>query len=162
MKKIYLHGENDRAIKPVEIAADAAYQDVLEIFKREFEIADLAQDYFLFFEEDEILADGTEVSIELEIVHKGHYHGHRCKVIKTVVSYNSQTKEFNFKPSATGKKVLEAISEKLGISPVDAVDLLLKVDENTIVQGTDHIGSFVGHHDCSLRLMLVSDKVVQG
>ena len=162
MKKNYLHGENDRAIRPVEIAADAAYHDVLEIFKREFNITDPAADYVLFFEEDEIFADGTEVKVELEIVHKGHYHGHRCKVIRTVVAYNGQPKEFNFKPSATGMKVLETVTEKFGMSPVDATDLLLKVDENTIVQATDHIGSFAGHHDCSLRLMLVSDKVVQG
>jgi len=162
MKKVYLHGENDRAIKEVEIAADAAHHHLLEVFKREFQITDTAGDYVLFFEEDEIFADGTEVKVEFEIIHKGHYHAHRCKVIKTTVSYNGQTAAFHFKPAATGKRVLHAVIHKFGISPVDAADLLLKVDDKTIVQPTDHIGSFVGHHDCSLALMLVADKVVQG
>ncbi|MFA6087234.1 hypothetical protein [Mucilaginibacter sp.] len=162
MKKVYLHGENNRDVKEIEVAANADHNLLLELFKREFQIAEHVDDYTLFFQEDEIFPDGTEVKLEVEIIHRGHYHVHRCKKIKTEVTYNGQTEDFEFVPSATGNKVLKTVISKFKIAPADATDLLLKVNDEIIFKATDHIGSFVGHHDCKLSLLLVSDKLIQG
>lgn len=162
MKKVYLHGENNRDIKEIEVAANADHNLLLELFKREFEIGEHSDDYVLYLQEDEIFADGTETKVETGIIHRGHYHAHRCKKIKTEVTYNGQTESFEFVPAATGNKVLKTILSKFKIAPADAADLLLKVDDGTIFAATDHIGSFVGHHDCKVSLLLVSDKLIQG
>jgi len=162
MKKVYLHGENNRDVKEIEVAANADHNLLLELFKREFQIAEHAGDYVLYLQEDEIFPDGTEVKVEVEIIHRGHYHAHRCKEIKAEVTYNGQTEEFKFAPAATGNKVLKTVLSKFKIAPADATDLLLKVNDETILTATDHIGSFVGHHDCKVCLLLVSDKLIQG
>jgi len=162
MKKVYLHGEKNRDIKEVEVAANADHNLLLELFKREFQIPDNSGDYVIFLQEDEIFTDDTEVITDIEIIHKGHYHAHRCKKIKTDVTYNGQSEEFEFKPSATGNKVLKSVISKFKIAQADAADLLLKTNDQTIFKATDHIGSFAGHHDCKLGLLLVSDKLIQG
>src|SRR5690242_16829481 len=102
MKTIYLHGENSRDIKKVSIDANARPSELFEIFSREFVIETGSGDYLFFKEDDVITEDDEEIIIETELVHLGHYHYHRCRGIHTEVTYNGVTKDFNFKPSATG------------------------------------------------------------
>jgi hypothetical protein len=162
MKKIYLHGESIRDHKELDVEANATHALLLDLFKREFQIPENAGDYTIFIQEDEILSDGTEILLEAEIIHRGHYHFHRCKVIRTAVTYNGTIKNFEFKPSATCSHVLYEVTAKFKITPNDAAKLILKVDDETILKATDYIGSFAGHHDCALSLSLASKKVIEG
>jgi hypothetical protein len=162
MKKVYLHGENTRDIKEVELEATADHGQLVEIFKREFKITEPDGDYIVFLQEDVVFEDGEEIEVKAEIIHRGHYHFHRCKKIHTSVTYNGQTESFDFKPSATGNKVLKTVLKSFKISGNDAAGLILKVNDSLILKATDHIGSFAGHHDCKLSLILAPDKVIQG
>ena len=51
MKKVYLHGENTRDIKEVELEATADHGQLVEIFKREFKITEPDGDYIVFLQE---------------------------------------------------------------------------------------------------------------
>jgi hypothetical protein len=163
-KKIYLHGENSREIKAVEIDLLAGEPVLRELFIQEFAIPGSPDDYIIYMQEDEVFPDGEEIKVAVEIVHLGHVHFHRCEKIKTRITYNGRSHEFEFSPGATAKKVLEeAISEKkFNISEIDAAKLILKTTDEIVLKPTDHIGSFVGHDDCKLELLLVSKKLIEG
>jgi hypothetical protein len=162
-KTIYLHGENSTEIKTVEIEELDGLPVLKELFVQEFKIPGPGDDYLVFAQEDEFFPDGEEVVItEVELVHLVHAHFHRCKKIATQVTYNGRVLDFEFKPGATGRKVMKHVLHKFEISDTDAAKLFLKTPGEVKFKATDHIGSLAGHHDCKVELLLVSKKLIEG
>lgn len=160
--EVYLHGENSQEPKLVEVAENATVLDIIARYRQEFN-SDAPVDEILVFienEEEPIKKDrpGGDIGLKKRI----HLHCHRCKKIAVTIIYNGEDKLFHFEPSATGKKILKKAIAAFNINEHDAGDYLLKLDDKTILQPSDHIGSFASHPHCSVKLNLTPTKPVQG
>lgn len=160
--QIYLHGENTREPKLVEVAEEASVKDVINKYQKEFPNSGQADEVEFFIEDEEEHRHKDEAGEKGGIKRKVHIHCHRCKKVAVSVSYNGQTITVNVPPSTTTKKILKQAVKKFNISDSDAADLLLKLGDGIVLQPGDHIGSFVAFPNCSIQLSLTPNKQVQG
>lgn len=160
--KIYLHGENNRDPKLIEVSEDASVNEVIIKYNQEFSTSYKLEDVELFIEDEEGLKQKDEVGEKAGLKMKAHIHCHRCKKIAVVISYNGENKQFHFPPSITAKVILRQGVHAFNISPSDAGDYLLKLDDKTILQPSDHIGSYASFPHCQVILFLTPTKPVQG
>jgi hypothetical protein len=160
--QIYLHGENNRDPKLVEVSEEASVKDVINKYQQEFPNSGEADEVEFFVEDEEDHRHKHEVGEKGGIKKKVHIHCHRCKKVSVAVEYNGQTITLNMPPSTTAKKILKQAAKKFNISEGDAADLLLKLADSTVLQPGDHIGSFVAFPHCSINLLLTPNKQVQG
>ena len=160
--QIYVHGENSRESKLVEVAENASVSDILNKYTQVFPGMGSADEIELFLEDEEdpkpMELSGEKAGIKKRM----HVHCHRCKKIAVTVVYNGEDKSFTFAPSATAKKILKKAIHAFNISEADAGDYLLKLDDKTILQPSDHIGSFTSFPRCQVKLFLTPTKPVQG
>ena len=160
--KLFVSGENAPDIKEIEIIENPQHEVVVEHFKLAFDIPDTAEPYIVHIEEDEILANGDEVIVSAEIVHQGRITCHRCEAIKTEVTYNGETKSFEFAPSATANKVVNTVYPKFGITDGDAVGLVLTLPNGIVLESAEHIGTKVEYPHCRIELALGPDMQIKG
>lgn len=160
--EIYVRGEHSREPKLVEIPAAATIQEVIYLYHKECPGASDAGEINLFFEEDHHPKEKKHNCEGAGIQKKHRIHCHRCKAAEVRVIYNGDDKGFKFPPSATSKTVFKKAIEAFGISPSDAGDYVLKLDERTILQPGEHIGSFVSYPACHVKLFLTALKPIQG
>lgn len=160
--QIYLHGENNRDPKLVEVSEEASVKEVINKYQQEFPNSGNTEDVEFFVEDEEEHRSKDEIGEKGGIKRKNHIHCHRCKKVSVAVEYNGQTITLNLPPSTTAKKILKQAAKKFNISEGDAADLLLKLADATVLQPGDHIGSFVSFPHCSISLLLTANKQVQG
>lgn len=160
--QIYVHGENDRESKLVEVSENASVREILTKYQQEFPGSGSSDEIELFIEDEEEYKAKDEAGENAGIKNRVHVHCHRCKKVKVAVEYNGQSITLHVAPSATAKKILKKAAKDFKISDGDAADLLLKLHDGTVLQPTDHIGSFVAFPHCHLKLLLTANKQVQG
>jgi len=160
--EIYVRGEHSREPKLVELPAGATIQEVIDLYHKECPGAADAGEIQLFFEEEDDPKHGHHGCDEAGVRKKHHIHCHRCKEAEVRIIYNGDDKGFRFAPSATIKSVFKEAISAFGISPEDAGDYVLKLDEKTILQPSEHIGSFVSFPQCVVKLFLTALKPIQG
>ena len=156
--QIYVHAENAREPKLVEIAENATVAEIIEKYQLEFPVKGEPQEIILFLEDE----DGQKMNDYSGFKKRAHIHCHRCDKISVSVIYNGDDKKFDFKPSKTIRHILKKAVEAFGIQPSDAGDYLLKLDDKTILQPGDHIGSFASWPACHVKLYLTPTKPIQG
>jgi len=159
---IYLHGENSRDPKLVEISEDASIKDIINEYKKEFPGAGTPDEIDLFIEDEEDHRPKDHTCKEAGIEKRMHIHCHRCKKIEVVITYNGDDKSFHESPSATAGKIMKKAIHAFNISEGDAGDYLLKLDDKTVLQPSDHIGSFAAYPRCQVKLYLTPTKPIQG
>lgn len=98
----------------------------------------------------------TVTLAEVGIVQRGHIHVNRCRRVTGTVTYNGITKDREFAPSATLRRVRTwALDDAFTITAQDAADLVLVLAGTTSVPDlSDHIGSFV-EGNCTAAFALI-------
>jgi hypothetical protein len=160
--EIYMHGENQRDPKLVEVSENASVQEIIKIYRTEFPGSGEETEIELFVEDEQDAKPKHHKGEEHGIKKRHHVHCHRCKKVNVSVSYNSETKSFSVAPSTTVKKIEKEALKEFKINEADAGDFLLKLEDGTVLQPTEHIGSFTSHHHCQVSLFLTATKPIQG
>ncbi len=161
--EIYVHGENCAEPKLVEISTEATIADIINKYREVMNMPHAKVEEIELFIEDEDQPKHKEHHHEHAGIKKRHHvHCHRCKNVAVTVEYNNQTHTISFQPSATGATVLKKAAVEFKISEKDAADLILKLPDGNILKSTDHIGSFVSHPHCQIKLLLIHNTQVQG
>jgi hypothetical protein len=160
--QIYVHGENTRDPKLVEVSENASVKDIINLYHQEFPDAGSPDEIELFIEDEEDPKEKDHSGEKAGIKKRIHIHCHRCRKIAVPVIYNGDDKLFQFSPSATAKMILKKAIHAFNIKETDAGDYLLKLDDKTILQPSDHIGSFTSFPRCQVKLFLTPTKPIQG
>lgn len=159
---IYIHGENHRDPKLVEVSENASIAEIIGIYSKEFPGSGDEHEIELFVEDEQDFKQKHLKGEEHGIKKRHHIHCHRCKKVNVLVTYNSETKSFSVAPSATIKKIEKDALKEFKINEADAGDFLLKLEDGTVLQPTEHIGSFASHDQCKVSLFLTAAKPIQG
>lgn len=161
--KIYLHTENEKEPEILSISKTEKIKDFIQKHKERKGFSEKIEEIYLFIEDEDenIIIEHFE---EIEFPEKTHLHLHRCKKISVVINYNGKDESKYFSPATTGKKVFEWAIKEFKISPVDALNFEIRINnqKGELLKDTDHIGSFVSHHHCELNLFLVPKVNIQG
>lgn len=160
--QVYVHGENSREPKLIEVPENALINDIIKIYQQEFPNSGAAEEIEIFLQDEEDARQKEQSCEKAGIKKKVHIHCHRCKRIAVTIIYNGDDKSFTFSPSATAKEILKRAIHAFNINETDAGDYLLKLDDKTILQPSDHIGSFTSFPRCQVKLFLTPTKPVQG
>jgi len=160
--QIYLHGENEASPKLIEISEGASLREIIEIYQHEFANSGQAEEINIYLEDEGEALEKHHSLKDAGIKHRSHVHCHRCKKVEVTVIYNGDDKSFEFSPATKAKNVLKKAINAFGISESDAHDYLLKLDDKTVLQPDDHIGSFTSSPRCQVKLFLTAKKPVQG
>ena len=92
-----------------------------------------------------------------------HIHCHRCRRVKTSVSYNGRDRHHQFSPAATVETARRWAVDKFKIPATDAERLFLwLLGSEQPLDGTKHLGDLAQSPDCELALLLLPDPRVQG
>lgn len=92
-----------------------------------------------------------------------HIHCHRCRRVKTSVSYNGRDKHHRFSPSATVETARRWAVNKFKIPATDGERLFLwLLGSEQPLDGTKHMGDLAQAPHCQLALLLLPDPRVQG
>jgi hypothetical protein len=160
--QIYVHGENNREPKLIEISEKISEVEIIEIYKDEFDAKHHEEVIEIFLEDEETLPFKNGHGPQHEFKKRSHIHCHRCKKITVTVFYNGDDKPVQFPPSVTAKVILKKAVSLFGIKEEDSSEYLLKLEDATILQPSDHIGSFAAYPQCQVKLFLTPTKPVQG
>lgn len=160
--QIYVHGENSRDPKLVEVSENVSVKDIINLYQKEFPDAGSPDEIEVLLEDEEDPKPNDPHGEKGWIKKRMHVHCHRCKKIAVTIIYNGDDKSFTFSPSTTAKKILKKALHAFNINESDAGDYLLKLDDKTILQPSDHIGSFTSFPRCQVKLFLTPTKPVQG
>jgi hypothetical protein len=161
--QIYLHGEEARETKLVEVSADVTIADIINKYREETNMQGAKlEEIDLYFEDEEHPKEKGHHIEQAGIKKRHHVHCHRCQKVAISIEYNGQVKNISVPPSATGIMILKKSAKEFGITEKDASDLLLKLPNGEVLQKTDHIGSFVSFPHCEIKLLLIHNKQIQG
>lgn len=160
--QVYFHGENHREPKFIDISPEISVEEIIVIYQREFGEGSAVEEIELFVEDVDEPRPRHHRGEEAGIRHRGHIHFHRCKRIEVIIMYNGDDKTLSFPPSTTVKRIFLKAIEAFRISEKDAGDYVLKLEDGTILQSADHIGSFTAFPKCNIKLFLTAIKPIQG
>lgn len=160
--EIYVHGEKVREPKLIEVSEDASIREIILSYHEAFTDSGEVEETLVFLEDEEECKPHDHRGEEHGIKRRAHFHCHRCKKISVSVIYNHETKFLDFAPSATIKKVKRRVLNAFGLKEADAGDMLLKLENGTVLQPTEHIGSLTAYHRCEVKLFLTPTKPIQG
>jgi hypothetical protein len=158
--KLFLQFEGHRAIEAASLGPEATPRDAIEAA-----IAlgfASAPDTSVFHGEQ---ADPLDLDTPLHrqgVKDKDRLHIHRCRKIQVTVTFASARKQHPFPPSATVETVKRWFVREIGMSDVDATEHVLQIAGASDRPEPDvQIGSLT-KRDCSLDLVLVPIKRVEG
>lgn len=118
----------------------------------------------LFLEDQDEPCDESALVREHASAQGLKIHAHRCRHIEVAVSFNGETVDHRFPPSATVARVKRwAAERKFGMSDDEAGEHVLQISgtHDRPAPGT-HIGSLTDGKVCGLAFDLVPDERVNG
>jgi len=158
---LFYQAEGLREIEHIEIEPDTTFADLREKLREKHGIA---ADALLFVEDDDDPADDV-VQLKDRAGPKGlKVHIHRCRHIEVTVTFNCETVEHRFAPSATVARVKRwAAERKFGMTGEEASEHVLQIagTHERPTPGT-HIGALTNGLICGLAFDLVADERVNG
>lgn len=160
--QIYIHGENNREPKLVDIADTALVEEISKICRIEFPTETGDGKQMLFLEDTEDALKAKDRLADAGINGRMHVHCHRCQKITVTVFYNGEDKAFKFSPATVTKVILRKATAAFGIKDTDAGDYLLKLEDKVVLRPGDHIGSYAKFPHCQVKLFLTATKPIQG
>lgn len=158
---LFYQGEGLGEIKHLELEPNATFATLKA---RLAEAHGAAPDALLFLEdEDDPVDDGARVKDRATA--KGlKVHVHRCRHVEVTVSFNGETAERRFPPSASIARVKRwAAERKFGMTDEEAGEHVLQLagSHDRPAPGT-HIGALTHGKVCGLAFDLVADERVNG
>jgi len=159
---LFYQGEGVGQMQHLEIDTTETFASLKQQLVARHEMAD--EDAYLFVEDADDPLDPAQRLGDVATVKGLKVHLHRCRHIEVTVSFNGQTVERRFAPSATIRRVKRwAAERKFNMPPDDASDHSLQVS-GTHNQPADsvHIGTLTNGKVCGLAFDLVPDPRVQG
>ena len=158
---LFYQGEGLGEIKHLELEPNATFATLKA---RLAETHGAAPDSLLFLEdEDDPVDDGARVKDRATA--KGlKVHVHRCRHVEVNVSFNGETAERRFPPSATIARVKRwAAERKFGMTDEEAGEHVLQLagSHDRPAPGA-HIGALTDGKVCGLAFDLVADERVNG
>lgn len=159
---IYLHGENSREPKTIEIHPHATVEEIIIIYQQQFPGTGTVEEILIFVEDEDEPKGHHHHHGDAGIHHRHHVHCHRCHQIEVTVFYNGDDKTFREAPSRTVKTVFQKAIHAFGISESDAGDYVLKTEDGVTLKPSDHIGSIAKHPRCQVKLSLTPIQPVNG
>lgn len=158
---LFYQGEGMGEIAHIEIEPDVTFASLKA---RLAEKHGVTTDAMLFIEdEDEPIDDAVRVKDRATA--KGlKVHIHRCRHVEITVTFNGETVERRFSPSATVARVKRwAAERKFGMSEEEAGEHILQIagTHDRPAPGM-HIGSLTDGKVCGLAFDLVADERVNG
>lgn len=158
---VFYQGEGVREIAHLELEPDANFATLKARLTEKHGIAHSA---LIFLENEDEPIDGA-VRVADHASGKGlKVHIHGCHLIEVTVTFNGETVERRFSPSATIARVKQwAAEEKFGMSEEDAGEHVLQMaaTHDRPAPGT-HIGSLTDGKVCAVSFDLVADERVNG
>lgn len=158
---LFYQGEGIGEISHIELEPDATFA-ILKA--RLAEKHGVPHDALLFLEEEDEPLDET-ILVKDRATPKGlKVHIHRCRHVEVTVTFNGETVERRFSPSATVAHVKHwAAEHKFGMSKEDAGEHVLQIagTHDRPAPGT-HIGALTDGKVCGLAFDLVPDERVNG
>ncbi len=158
---LFYQGEGIGAIAHIELDADATFA-VLKA--RLVEKHGVPHGALLFLEDEDEPIDEA-ILIKDRATGRGlKVHIHRCRHVEVTVTFNGETVERRFSPSATVARVKRwAAEQKFGMSEEEAGEHVLQTagTHERAAPGT-HIGALTDGRVCGLAFDLVPDERVNG
>lgn len=158
---IFYQGEGIIEIAHVELEPEATFAALKACLIEKHRVPHDA----LLFIEDEDEPENEGVLVKERATVKGlKVHIHRCRHIEVTVTFNGETAEGRFPPSATIARVKRwAAEKKFGMSDEDAGEHVLQIagTHDRPAPGT-HIGALTDRKVCGLAFDLVPDERVNG
>ncbi len=157
-KEIYLHAETLKEPKLITIEEEKTVEEILSKHNQ----INVEEEVLCFIEDGEEILD-IKVTIT-ELKHKTHLHCHRCRMVRTIVTYNGRNIEAEINPSTTGKKVKERALKEFGIPHNEWGDYVIRLGNASgeEIEDHQHIGSFVSFPNCAITLFLTRIVSIQG
>ena len=158
---LFYQGEGLAEIEHIEFDGDAAFA----IIKAQLsEKHGLGADVLIFIEDEDEPLDESRYARD----HAGptgmKLHLHRCRHVEVTVTFNGETVEHRFSPSATVVRVKRwAAEHKFGMTEEEAGEHVLQiVGSHERPKLGAHIGTLTNAHHCQVAFDLVADERVNG
>lgn len=155
--RLYVHSPGSNEVTAIENAdANTSLGEQISIAEGDFVFVDDNNDPV------DITLTLTQITITVE-KHHHHVHHHPCKEIKVEVMYNGRPVFINAVPNGRIEDVLMRAIAELGIDPVSAADLVLRVPgTDQDLSGSTFVGELLPRGDCSLVLNLLAGNREHG
>jgi hypothetical protein len=158
---LFYQGEGVGEVSHIELEPDATFATLK---------ARLTEKHVVPFDALVFVEDEDEPCDEVALVRhrataKGlKVHVHRCRHVEVTVTFNGETVDRRFSPSATVARVKRwAAEHKFGMSEEEAGEHVLQIagSHDRPAPGT-HVGSLTDGKVCGLAFVLVADERVNG
>ncbi len=158
---LFYQGEGLGEIQHLELEPDATFA-ILKL--RLIEAHGIPHGTLLFLEDEDDPVEDAVLVRERASPAGLKVHVHRCRHVEVTVTFNAETVERRFSPSATVARVKRwAAEHKLGMTDEEAGEHVLQVAgaHDRPAPGT-HIGALTDGKVCGLAFDLVPDQRVNG
>jgi hypothetical protein len=158
---LFYQGEGLGEIQHLELEPHATFA-ILKL--RLIEVHGIPHGALLFLEDEDDPLDDHGLVRE-RASHKGlKVHIHRCRHVEVTVTFNGETVEHRFSPSATMAKVKRwAAEHKFGMTDEEAGEhVLQRAGSHDRPAPGAHIGALTDGKVCGLAFDLVADQRVNG
>ena len=158
---LFYQGEGLGGISHIELEPDATFATLKA---RLSEKHVLPLDALVFIEDEDEPIDERLLVRERASAKGVKVHVHRCRHVEVSVTFNGETVDRRFPPSATVARVKRwAAEHKFGMSAEEAGEHVLQIagSHNRPAPGT-HIGSLTDGKTCGVAFDLVADERVNG
>lgn len=158
---VFYQGDGVSELSHAEFESDATFADVKAQLAAKH---GLGAEALLFIEDEDDPVDDS-VKLQERATSKGlKVHVHRCKKVDVAVTFNNETVERHFPPSATVSRVKRwAAEKKFGMSEDESGEHVLQLagTHDRPAPGT-HIGALTDGTVCRVAFDLVADERVNG
>lgn len=164
--EVFVQVEGKQQITIVRIGAEVAVHELIEEVVR-LGLLDPAHRT-----EVATLLEDVEAELGLEdrlhtagVKHRARMHFHRCRRIAVAVHFNGDSRQREFRPSASIGRIFEwAVGEKgFNLTPTDAVEHLLQITGTSQRPDEDaHVGTLTHAPACAVSFDLVPKRRVEG
>ena len=158
---VFYQGEGIGEIAHIELDPGATFAILKTLLIEKHGVAHGA---LLFLEDEDEPLDEAMLVIDHGTGKGLKVHVHRCRHVEVTVTFNGETVERRFSPSATAARVKHwAAENKFGMSDEEAGEHVLQIagTHDRPAPGT-HIGALTDGKVCGLAFDLVPDERVNG
>ena len=158
---LFFQGEGLSEIQHLSVESDATFGVIKAQLVEKF---DIPTDAVLFAEDVDEPLDDLVPAIDHARATGLKLHFNRCSKVEVLVTYNGETVDCHFAPSATVSRIKKQVAElKFKMSDEEAAEHVLQISgtHDRPAPGT-HIGVLSSPETCEVKFDLVPDERVNG
>ena len=159
--ELFFQGEGLSEMQHLSVESDATFDVIKAQLVEKF---DIPTDAILFAEDVDEPLDNHAPAIDHASAAGIKLHFNRCSKVEVLVTFNGETADCHFAPSATVGRIKKQVAElKFKMSDEEAGEHVLQISgtHNRPVPGT-HIGVLSPQGACEVKFDLVPDERVNG